>query len=320
LGADLDGPKKDAGQRLQGGLTMFAWLRAIVQFTMLRWLMKLALLLVVAHIVWQNWLQFGLNGTSLPPERQQLAHVAVLEVTADIARHRGQVQRVVLPPIVGDHSLFVTARLSEQLERRGVFAVSRGPFWERAQHWLWGADPAELTPLQAGRLAMNARADAALVLRIDSFEMDEKNGRMRGSWKLIDPAGTLLHQAVFERSNRLRDLPNGTANTSIISMVTPVLPELDVSGWVIWAALAAFLPLVTFTLLRHAANDGSNTARALLLGLYSLFSTGLAILIIGIDIATRGGLAVALVLLLGTLLYHIWFMSSLVEDSPRDTP
>ncbi|MCZ8147923.1 MAG: hypothetical protein O9325_08770 [Roseomonas sp.] len=298
---------------------MFSWLRAIVQFTMLRWLMKFTLLLLMAHIAWQNWLQFGLTGTSLPPERQQLAHVAILEVTADIARHRGQVQRVVLPPIVGDHSLFVTTRLADQLERRGVLAVSRGPFWERAQRWLWGGEPAELTPLQAGRLAMDARADAALVVRIDSFEMNDQTGRLLGSWRLIDPAGTLLHQARFERSNSLRALANGAAAPSLIGMVTPVMPEFDLSGWVISAVLVGFLPLATFSILRHAANDGSNAARALLLGLYSVFSTGLAVLIIGIDIGSRGGLALTLVLLLGTLLYNLWIMSGLVETRQEDT-
>lgn len=293
---------------------MFGWLRAIVQFTMLRWLVKLTLVFVMAHIAWQNWLQFGLTGTSLPVERQQLAHVAVLEVAADIARNRGQVQRVVLPAIVGDHSLFVTGHLAEQLERRGVFAVARRPFLERAQQWVWGTDSRELSPFQAGRLAMDARADAALVARIDVFEMTDRVGRIQGSWQLVDPAGTILHQAAFERSNSLRALANAAAPPSLVGMVTPVMPEFDLSGWIIWAVLAGILPLATFGVLRAAANHGSNGRRVLVLGLYGAITTGLAILILGIDVATRGGLALAMVILFGALLYNLWIMSGLVDD------
>lgn len=296
---------------------MFGLLQALVRFSMLRWLARLALIVGVGLLAWQAWLQSDLARSGLPVERQAVAQAAVLALTDDIARKRGGVQRVVLPAIPGDHAHFFAQRLEEQLERRGVLAIALPPLLDRARQWLWGANSRELTAPQAGRLAVEAGADAALIARIDIFELSGQSGRIQGSWRLIDRAGNVLQQASFERANNIRPPDFPAARTPFFGIAAPTMPDIDLSGWLIWAVLATLLPLVTLGALRGAANHDSNGMRVVVLALYSLFSTGMAVAIVGLDLASRWGLAGALLVLLGTLIYHLWIMSGMIE--PRRT-
>jgi hypothetical protein len=293
---------------------MFAWLRAITQFAMLRWLTKLTILIVLAHISWQNWLQYGPTGVALPIERQQLANLAVNGIANDIARNRGSVRRVVLPAVVGDSTFHVTARLSDVLEKRGIVAIAPQSLRQRLEQWLRWSEPRDILPLEAAQLAAEAGADATLLVRLDIFEMNDVTGQIRGSWSLVDHRGQLLHQAAFDQTNALRNLPPLAANSSVFGIIAPALPSFDISTWIIVLVIAAMLPLVTIGVMRAGVNHGSSAARVALLLLYSCCVTAITIAMVDLNIRTRGGIAVALSVFFAAFIYNLWIMSSLVEE------
>jgi len=262
---------------------MMGLLKNLVRF---RW----SLLAVLALAAWEGYLLLKPKPTPLDEPRQKVAEEACWQAVRKLPQLPPGAQVAVLR-LVGDRTGYVTDRLRAILERSGACRQPEPSMIQRAMKELQVNESEIGTAEQAVAAGKGMNVPFVLSGRVSGFHSDRDTGRICLELTLADvPAAKTV---------------------SKMTVAVPGPADAGRLAWhwraLIWAAVVAVLPLVTWPVVRKVLSTESNPVTAAALLVYSLAAWVLAYALAGFAVAGWAALLLVVAFLIGLAYNYLAF-------------
>lgn len=210
------------------------------------------------------------------PSRRKIADRAILKLTDDLRRHRGDIKHVSVLHFKNDASDYFTLNLRQKLATSGVFDVEDAPFTEKVNYMLKLRNSGSFDTNTAVKHGKSVNVQAVVIGNLERFESMNKGAVVMGTVRLIAiPEGKII-----------AEIPVNEGTSSIFSGGASVLSGVgkssDISGtpwhirFLIFILAVLLLPVISIGFIRFMVAKRSNKCNAFVLGVYTVVDLILA--------------------------------------------
>jgi len=221
-------------------------------------------------VAWEGYMLLKPPLPELDEPRRDVADRACWEAVGQLPSMPADALAVVCK-LENDRTEYVTRKLREVIDRKGVVRLPPEGHWDRVREELKLPESEVIGRDEAGRVARWANASFAIYGRINRFTSDQSQGR-------IDME---LH---------VLDVVTGEPLGPRIAVVAPKPGEGVVMGltgfWrvVVWVLIVGLLPALSFPFIKQVLEKESNTATGLMLAAFAMVGWLIASAMVGFEV------------------------------------
>jgi hypothetical protein len=268
------------------GLTLLGFFRKIIGS-------RLALLSLVAVLVWQLWMISRPKRPRLDSPRRKVATQACWQAGKGLPSPKKEHAKIAVFRLGGDSSGFVTEQLREVVDRLGYYELMDPSFFKKLLRELNVEEQPVTTFDKALTLGKRMGVPYALFGNIGTFASDETSAHIRLELRLVNVSEEkAVHSDVVE-------IQPSVVRTRIWAV--PVLWRI--LGWILFAAL---FPLAVMPVTRRIIAKESNMTNLLMLLSYTLITFAAALALTGFYIRAVWTIIFLLAALFLSGFYNLW--------------